>query len=275
MSFTTRLKRYQTKIRRGVHQLAGIANIALGDNDRRILSLKDRHRGETAFVLGNGPSLKAADLDLLKPYVTFASNKIYLAYESTDWRPTYYSLLDVLVAENNRDCIRGVESTKIFSSDAESYLGDAVTPDITWVHGLYYNPSHQDRDFKFSTNALTGTHSGWSVVYFQLQLAHYMGFTKVYLLGLDFSFALSPTTGAQSAHGEVLKSEGEVNHFHPDYRKPGETWTVPRLDLQCKAFVAARRAFESSNRKLINASRQTKLDILERQDLDSVLASLK
>ncbi|WP_309398961.1 6-hydroxymethylpterin diphosphokinase MptE-like protein [Cerasicoccus maritimus] len=274
MSLTKRIKRIRTKLAHGVHQVAGLANIALSENDRRIQSFKDKHQGQAAFVLGNGPSLTPTDLDLLKPYPTFASNKIYLAYEQTDWRPTYYSVLDVLVAENNRQEVAAVDSVKIHSSDIIPYLGHAITPDITWLHNRYYNQSHQHGEFKFATNPMAGIHAGWTVIYLQLQLAYYMGFQEVYMLGLDFSFMNSPSTGQMSAHGEILKSEGEVNHFHKDYRKPGETWTVPRLDLQIKAFEAARKTYETNGRKLVNASRKTKLECLERADLDEVLATL-
>jgi len=41
-------------------------------------SVKGRYAGRRGFVIGNGPSLKAADLELLRDEVCIASNKIYL-----------------------------------------------------------------------------------------------------------------------------------------------------------------------------------------------------
>ena len=37
--------------------------VFLSDNDRRLWSLKNRHKGETAVVIGMGPSLRPDDLD--------------------------------------------------------------------------------------------------------------------------------------------------------------------------------------------------------------------
>lgn len=42
------------------------------------------------FIVGNGPSLRDTNLDLLIGEHTFATNRINLHYENTDWRPTYY-----------------------------------------------------------------------------------------------------------------------------------------------------------------------------------------
>ena len=71
--------------------------------------LRNRHKGQRAVVIGNGPSLQIPDLERLRDTVTFASNKIYLAYEDTDWRPTYYSVEDHLVLLNNRDRIEALK----------------------------------------------------------------------------------------------------------------------------------------------------------------------
>jgi hypothetical protein len=72
----------------------------------------------------------------------------------------------------------------------------------------------------------------------------------------------------------VLRSRGEVNHFHPDYRAPGETWTQPELGLQRRAFQAARRAFEDGGGTLCNASRKTALDALPLVDFDALVPPL-
>ena len=104
----------------------------------------------------------------------------------------------------------------------------------------------------------------------QIQLAYAMGCSEVFLVGVDFSFQGGSRTGQTCESGDVLKSEGERNHFHPEYRKPGETWTVPRLKEQEHAFKFCRAAFERSGRRLYNASRNTALTVLERVSFDDV-----
>jgi hypothetical protein len=235
----------------------------LTESDRRLRELRNCHRGDRAFVLGNGPSLCVDDLSQLEGEITFASNNIYLAFDSTSWRPTYYSVSDVLVAENNRQEITALNLPKFFGSSVRQTLGNAN--DVTWLREL---PTAKPN---FSTDCSVGVHGGYSVVYHQLQLALHMGIREIYLIGLDFSFDVPETTGEECIHGEILKGRGEVNHFHKDYRKPGETWTMPRLDQQRQAFIRARATCLANHCRILNASRETCLSVFPRVDLDQLL----
>ncbi len=244
----------------------------VSDHDRRLYELKDRHRGRRGFVIGAGPSLQTSDLDRLAGEVAFGSNKIYLAFDDTAWRPTYYSVVDVLVARNNREKILGQELTHIHGADVRPILGE--DPRFLYLHHLLALRRFGARRPGFSRDMLSGVYGGHTVIYLQLQLALYMGIREVYLLGIDFSFDVprESVTASKTNLGEtVIRSRGEVNHFHPDYRQPGETWTMPVMDKQRWAFERAREAFEAAGGRLINASRRTKLDVLPREDLDRIL----
>lgn len=240
--------------------------IPLTTNDRKVVALKNKHKGRRCFIIGSGPSLKNEDLDRLKDEVTFACNKIYLAFDSTEWRPTYYSVIDTLVAENNKPEIDALKLNKIFEQTIRPYFTEEQA---IWLNSLDHT-SAEER--KFSTNALEGVYGGSSVLYFQMQLAFYMGIREIYLIGVDFSFDIPKSTGEICPSGEILKSQGEVNHFHPDYRKPGETWTMPLLDKQYMAFSAAKTAVESQRGKIFNASRSTKLDVFPLVNFDDIVA---
>ena len=237
--------------------------VPLTKSDRRLRAMRNCHWGQRAFVIGNGPSLTIDDLGRLKGEITFASNKVYLAFNETSWRPTYYSVSDVLVAENNRREIAALNLPKFFGSSVRDALDAA--DDITWLRELP-SPTAQ-----FSTDCSAGVYGGFSVVYHQMQLALHLGIREIYLIGLDFSFDVPQTTGEKCIHGEVLEGRGEVNHFHKDYRKPGETWTMPRLEEQRRAFLRARRACEAAGCVVENASRRTCLDVFPRVDLDKLL----
>ncbi len=255
-----------------IRRLLAAAGRPLSDRDRQLHQLKDRHRGRRAFVIGAGPSLQTSDLDRLRDEITFASNKIYLAFDDTTWRPTYYSVMDVLVARNNAEKIRGLQLTHIHSQRVQEALGEDP-------RFLYLNPLPSIRLFGapvpgFSRDMMCGIHSGSTVIYLQLQLAFYLGIREVYLIGVDFSFDVpeDAVTDSKTELGEtVIQSRGEINHFHPDYRKPGETWTWPLLDQQRLAFRRAGKAFETAGGRLINASRRTKLEVLPRADFDQVV----
>ena len=52
---------------------------------------KDKHKNKRVFIIGNGPSLKDTNLNLLKNEISIAMNRVSLIYEKNkDWKPTYY-----------------------------------------------------------------------------------------------------------------------------------------------------------------------------------------
>lgn len=237
----------------------------------KLRKLHGIHKGEDAVVIGMGPSLRPEDLDYFKGYRTFACNKIYLGFDKTDWRPDYYSICDLLVAENNRDQIINMDfgnALPIHSMTVRKQLAEQR-------NALFYNYNHTITDWTVGQPAMLtrdlgkGIHSGgFSVLIDQIQIACLMGFSNIYVVGLDFSFSGGIPTGDRCVSGEVLVSEGEINHFHQDYRKPGETWTVPRMQEQAHAFAFCRAACEASGVNLYNASRKSALEALKRISFD-------
>jgi hypothetical protein len=240
-------------------------------NGGRIARLRDRHAGRRCFVIGNGPSLNVADLDRLRGEIAIASNKIYLAFEKTDWRPTYLTVIDEVLAANARAALRAQRLEKIYSWEAAVELRPdwGATVVRTLPHPRDANGAETPG---FSDDLTRGVHGGFSVLYLSLQAAAFMGMREIYMLGVDFSFQLAPETGeVKPFAGRVLQSAGESNHFHPGYRAAGERWTYPNLEGQRRAFALAREWFESRGGCLVNVSRKTELDVLERRELESVL----
>ncbi|MBO9395297.1 hypothetical protein J7400_01300 [Shimia sp. R9_2] len=235
-----------------------------------LLSLKNRHFGERCFVVGNGPSLTTTDLDALRWEYTFGSNKIYLAFPETHWRPTFYSLEDRLVMEQNQREIIGIEQTiKLMPEYTYKYMGD--DPSVVYFrfpHICDPRKPLESKDFPgFSINAEHCVYWGSTIVYTQIQLAAHMGFKEIYLIGIDHSYE----TPKKMENGAYVYS-GEKNHFSKDYRRPGEVWNKPQLEVLEHSYRAARTACEEHGIKIRNASRKTALDVFERADLDEVIS---
>ena len=62
--------------------------------------MKNRHKGETALVIGNGPSLSDMPLGFLTMYHSFGTNRIYLL---DGFMPDYYVAVNNLVIEQFND----------------------------------------------------------------------------------------------------------------------------------------------------------------------------
>lgn len=246
-------------------------------------SLRDCHKGRRAFIIGNGPSLCVSDLDRLKNEITFASNKIYLAFGDTDWRPTYYTVCDQMVAANNAERIRQLPLEMLLPTTIRKF--NCAGSRTRWYEERFGNKfvealsaaELEQASMVFAEDVGDGVQGGYTVIYHQLQLAYHMGIREVVLIGVDFSFQVPAertvdTRFTSEVYRNAIVSHGERNHFHPDYRRPGETWTMPRLDLHTCAFRTARATFEQAGGRLVNASRRTALTVLTRVDFDELVS---
>ena len=206
-------------------------------NFRNLHSLKNKHNGETIYIIGNGPSLKDINFDWFSDKITLASNKIFLSYDNTSWRPSYYFVEDDLVIKQNIAEIKKLDPSNMFLASAclaETKRIPKATYFILKQNHFYPNLPN------FSNNISRSVFWGSSVTYSQLQFAAYMGASKVVMLGIDFSFHI-PKKSKDSS--KEIMSEGEVNHFHKNYRKPGEKWNVPNLDYQILSFKSAKKYY--------------------------------
>jgi hypothetical protein len=213
------------------------------------------------------------DLDCLAGDVTFASNKIFLAFDQTDWRPTYYSVEDHMVLENNRAQIENLSGTiKIFPSNMRDFHYHASdTIFVPLLAPRSFSDPLSDPDFPaFSTELTQGIGWGSTVVYGQIQLAVYLGCTEIVLIGVDHNYEIP----ARKV-GNTYVSDGEQNHFHPEYRAPGEVWNQPNIDVLDVSFAKARVACEARGIRIVNASRATRLDTFERADFDTLFLPKK
>lgn len=237
-------------------------------NSACLRDLKDCCRGRRAFLVGNGPSLKIADLDLLHAAgeITFAANKIFLAYDDTAWRPMFYTMCDEVVARNNRARILTLDHRKVFADSVRKYLWDDPG-------AVFLNPkrSADPQTDVVGWDLVRGAFAGHSVLNLSIKVAFWVGIREIYIIGADHNFAVPDTkTGERIMNNEVIVAAGEVNHFHPDYRMAGEAWTVPKLDKIEQDFAESKRISEAAGGTIKNASRFTKLEVFERVDFDSL-----
>jgi hypothetical protein len=248
----------------GERWLAHSTGIVLHKNEKKLQALHNRYLGERCFIVGNGPSLTWADLDKLIPEYSFASNKIYLSYEFTQFRPSFYTVIDSYVFDNNREEIDQIQSMKLFPSFFEELLRGA--------DAIFFRTGGPNLG-GFGTEPVFGKHfyGGYSVIFTQLQLAWYMGFRKLYLIGMDHTWHLPAGEEPENdGYYQVLVGGREVNHFHPGYRKPGEKWTLPQPKEQEIAYRHAKSFIEANGGVIQNATRSGKLEVFDRVDFDSL-----
>lgn len=233
-------------------------------------SLRNKHAGQRCFILGNGPSLALSDIETIRDEVTFASNKIYLLFDQTDWRPTYYTVEDTLVMAQCEEAVRDMTGTIKLLPHHMMHVARRHKSYHVYRYLRAANPKQPltDPDFPdFSTDSTQGVAWGSTVVYSQIQLAVHMGFSSIALLGLDHDYTVGPVV-APGVH----VAAGEQNHFHPDYRRKGEKWHAPNLHVLEVAYKKARTMAEINNTSIINCSRHSKLAVFPKMNFEAFLS---
>lgn len=222
-----------------------------------IESLRGKYSGKRCFIIGNGPSLRAKDLDKLIGEVSFGANRIYNIFTETDWRPTYYLIEDI-------NLIRECKNEIFLHIKNEKFVGMIDYLPCPSVEGAYYYRIKQELyadKQKFSTDILECTYHGFTVTYTSIQMAVYMGFKEIYLIGMDHSYSYEKT-----ADGNIIKNPGVKDHFSEN----DKVASTPQLFRNEEAYSAAREYCDSHGVKICNATRGGKLEIFERVNFDEL-----
>lgn len=234
-----------------------------------LLSLKNIHKGRQGFVIGNGPSLRISDLDRLKSEITIASNKIYLAFDQTRWRPDYLTCVDKLVWQDIQKEVFDHQRRIIISSylDYGSPTGRTDVVRHLGEVGGQYVPKN---GIQFSPNLLKGVFGGSTVTYENLQLAVHLGLNPIYIIGCDHYYH-GESSVSTIAKSKVVETTNTKNHFISNYRSKGQKVFSASIDRMTKAYREARKFSNESGTKILNATRGGHLEAFERVHLDSVL----
>lgn len=234
---------------------------------RQIAALKDTHKGEKCFVIGNGPSLTPEDLDRLQDsgIPTFAMNRIFNIFPKTRWRPTYYISEDILILG---DTVKNVEDMqaqiKFIPINLNWYEGIQVRDALYFF--MDYDSPLKDT-FCLSTDCAHSVRCRGTVTSTCIQFAVYMGFTEIYLLGIDHNYSRS-----LDMNGNVVIDKSVQDYFTKDYDKDVREQVVHDMRNPALAFEDV---FALSNKlgtfRVFNATRGGKLETFERVDFDSVV----
>lgn len=230
----------------------------------------NRFKGKRCFIIGNGPSLNKIDLSLLKGEYTFAVNSFYYKTRETGFRPTFFVVEDSSVIKENQEEIVSYEAPfKFFPSIYKSLHPKRPGTYFFKINrGFYEKASPNYAIPRFSTDITKGAFCGQSVTYVNLQLAFYMGFTEVFLIGMDFNYEIPES---HKRTGDVLLSDtDDPNHFHKDYFGKGKTWKDPKLDRVLMNYQMADLVYRCAGRRIYNATVGGKLEAFERVEFEGL-----
>lgn len=236
------------------------------ENLKGLARLRNAHKSESLFVIGNGKSLTPEDLENIaatgQPSIAF--NDIFSWYHTTSFRPTYYIVEDPVFARRHLDSILSMRNViKLFP---EQLMGVFPPSKEILYYGLNEEISPSSSTY-FSETPLNFGY-GATVTYPALQLGIYMGCRKIYLVGVDFASreleALPREIRAMVAQngGDTQAYNTCLNDVH---------WIEAHQQYAIKAFRTAQRFAAYRGISIMNASRGGQLEVYPRIRIDSLL----
>lgn len=231
----------------------------------KIKKFKGINEGKRCFIIGNGPSLRINDLNRLKGEYTFASNAIYTLFDKTDWRPSYYTCFDKYVIKTMGKQLNHIDAGVCFyNSIAEKYMSDSAIE----YYLLYESVPFVVRKYKSVhpyiseeiSNRVVDSHT---VTFINIQIALYMGFTEIYLLGVDNNYSRKIT-----GEGKEIR-EQQKNDYGEGIKNVGVTG-IQFVDTMEEGFIVAKEYCDKHGIQIKNATRGGKLEVFDRVDIDNL-----
>jgi hypothetical protein len=224
-------------------------------NCARLESYRDIYKGERCFIIGNGPSLKRMDLAPLKNETTFGMNRIYLLFNQMGFETNYFVSINKLVLDQFAAEIARLEMPKFLNWNQRSLFESGESETIY----LHFSLALKD---KFVMDLCQPIYSGGTVTFAALQLAYWMGFSQVVLIGIDHNFVEKGTPNQT----EIRREERDASHFSPDYFPKGVRWQLPDLLRSELSYRLAKDAFENDGREVVDATIGGRLEVFRKVD---------
>jgi hypothetical protein len=225
------------------------------ENRDRIRQFQGIHIGNRGFILANGPSLAKTNLELLKDEYTFGLNRFYLNFPNSSFRPTYYVTLNELVLEQFSHDIAELDMPKFINWNRRSLFNSNDS-------SIYYIKSKMVINDTFECDITNPIVIGGTVTFVALQIAYYMGFDEIILIGLDHSYVEKGEPSMSVVRHEIR----DQSHFHPDYFPKGYKWQLPDLLRSEIDYRIALTSYNRAGRKIYDSTMGGKCNIFPKVD---------
>ncbi|MCR5460253.1 MAG: DUF115 domain-containing protein [Acetatifactor sp.] len=279
-SFCIMLKNYKPRIKTLL--LSGKERNALRMNRR----WKNKYESQRCFIIGNGPSLAKQNISCLRNEKIFTVNQIMRSELYNDLNSEFHVIMDPLyfsgninesqkesVLENlkkihpNTECFFPVKSMHFFEENPFDHFRQ------NFIYCEYLMQRNEKRPVDLTKCCFAYS----NVVQFAIEIAIYMGFSSIYLLGCDM-------TGYKEIEQFATGVFNEQTHIYYENKKMMEN--TLHKDRTCeKWFAGFAKMFEDygllysyarrKNIKLINLTEGGILDSLPREKLENVVNKFK
>lgn len=194
----------------------------------RNIELRKYKSSDNCYICGNGPSLKKVNLDELDGD-TIVMNDHWRIASQFKKKPTFYIINDEAYGDDNlKERMLGVlncfpEIPHVLASNIGKSIEEKYSDNNTNIY--YYNPIGRTFKHQYEIDFTKLTYYTWNVVTSSIELAIYLGYKKIYLIGCDYNlFASKYLTHAYDKEGvrlvcpfslkEMLYKYSFTTHIH-------------------------------------------------------------
>lgn len=216
--------------------------------DSLIKLLHNKHQGRCCFIIGTGPSLNKTNFSTIKNEILIGVNNLYMGSNYLDINPQYWCVADAKIFHKYSASLLNLKTALFLTDGAGQFY-------------LHYKNRYKDAKYEpivarplsdmkttqsFSTNMLKGINGGM-VTLSCLQIAYWMGFNEVYLVGCD-------CTSKGKHYDKSVNVDAQDDYWEHFF----------------KLYEVCKKVYDDDNRKIYNSTVGGNLEVFERVKLEDI-----
>lgn len=224
-------------------------------------TLKNLHKGETCFIVGNGPSVNDLDTSLLVGQDILTVNGMVESPLFDQLSPKFYCLIDRNVFKKYSVQIKNKinenpYTTFILHRKLRNEVGDLNN--VFYVYGTKLPVSK-----KLNIDLAANFNAYINIVPNCIAIAIYLGYKEIVLLGCDFNFF------AVNKNLHFYENKKNV------HRKESLFQSLFGASIACQQFEYLYQYAKEKDINIINATTGSLLDVFPQRDLEIILKEKK
>ena len=250
------------------------------------IRFRDRHKGQRCFILATGPSIQQQDLTVLKNEVCIAVSQVYLHDDIrtiapryhliAPWHPPFNFATVQKIFDDFSTYYHDLDVTYFFGYRAYDYsvldflkaFPHYLTPKMNFLH---YNGIGLDEANHADTavwDLCRPLFEIRTVIYGAIQLAGFMGFDEIYLIGCDHDYLADVKRVSGHHFYQEKKGVNDAPHLGAFST---EKWFKEYYDRWCH-YRLMQSYLTPRKQRIYNATAGGMLDVFPRKTLADLFA---
>ena len=220
---------------------------------------------KTIVIMGNGPSLKHFNFELMRSFDCIGMNIAYRHFRKIGIYPRFHTCFDFVVTDNHAvDFKAHIEDPDVTTERFFLLRQVSSSPKLTVIRLLPEAPEFSTDINRFQNSGNTGTNS--------CQVALCLGYRRIILIGVDCNY-VQFVDGAKVVGGTVIEMQktpgNNPNYFIPDYQQKGDRFNIPNAHIYHKPAWEKLAQYATRNGiDVVNCGPESALECFRRSTLE-------